>query len=174
MTSVSRLASSAILIVLTCLSVAGCGDRHPSDDEVLTYFEHHRSSLERLVTVFADTSELSSVALDEPYRSVEDDTGEVARRVHEQLSELGLSLVSRDPGTGGIFFALHEVGIGISGASKGLIYVWDLPAGYESKIVPDIDRAFAAAREGQKEDESLRVTYLRPIDGPWFVYFETY
>ncbi len=165
--------ASKLLLLLACLAVSSC-DQHPSDDKVLSYFAEHRAALESMVGLFEQNPGLSSVALDDPSLANRDAAAPVVLQLREQLEQLDLSLVTRDLASGGILFVVHEVGIGVSGASKGLLHAERLLPGYTGEVVDNIDLAFATAQAWQKNHESLNVTMVRPIDGPWYLYFETY
>ena len=165
-----RPAIGLILVLLASLAAGGCG-RHPSDEEILAHFAEHRPGLEKIVSLLTEDPELTPL-----WREPTEDhaVGPLADRVRAEMAKTDVVSVLRDVDSGGLLFTLHEVGIAISGASKGLLYVEGLPPGYYGEVVADIDQAFADARARQKEHEGLDVIMVRPIDGSWFVHFATY
>jgi len=166
-----------LALIATCgLLLAGCGER-ASDQRLAERLAEHRVSFERIVTLFEETPGLGDVdreergSLDPP---ADPAAAEAARLVRGLLERTGLARVVRDRLSGGLLFVAEEAGIGISGATKGLLHAPALPEALRERLVEDTEAAFEAARARQEEGEGLDLTLLRRIEGAWYVLLETY
>jgi hypothetical protein len=165
-----------VLLGACVLLLAGCGERM-SDDALAEVLASRRVYLEHIVALFEATPALAEVDLEEgplPDEPADPGLAQTKLRVRIALEDTGLERVLRDRASNGLLFVAEEAGIGISGATKGLLYARVLPGALRARLVEDTDAAFAAARKKQKEGEGLDLTLLHALESGWYVYLETY
>jgi hypothetical protein len=172
MHSVRRLIVFAAIVV-----VSGCSS-HPSDDQLLKHFRQHRADLEQLVRMFESDKGLGRVG--ENFTRP-DDPGRVGVSL-ERVSEYrrlctavgapdciegydaafdrlyGAVAAGRSEAKNPIWIHVSSWGLAVSGSGKGFLY----SSAPSFEIVPDLDRV-SPSRSG---------TWIRHIEGPWYLYFD--
>ncbi|MBC7880440.1 MAG: hypothetical protein H7Y37_03840 [Anaerolineae bacterium] len=171
------------LILLCLLIVVGCGDQgHPKDDQMLAQFAKHRLELEQLIRMFKTDKGLGRVGSGftrpdnptiigvsaeriEKYRQLCSVVGAVNciegydatyDRLYGSVSE-GIT-EEKVP----IWIHISARGLSISGSGKGFFYS-EMPPKSPFKLVKDLDRISITRPAG---------TWLRHIEGPWYLYFD--
>jgi hypothetical protein len=168
-----RRAALVAAVVVLC----GCS-QPPSDEQLLESFRAHRSELEQLIRMFQADKGLGRVGdtftrPDDPAR-----VGITNERISEYrrlCAAIGAPACiegydaafdrlygpTREGSTevkNPIWIHVSSAGLAVSGSSKGFLY----SAAPPFEVVADLDRV-APSRSG---------TWLRHIEGPWYIYFE--
>ncbi len=165
-----------LLCLMAIAAVAGCS--HPSDAELLKRFRQHRGELEQLVRMFEADKGLGRVGANFTRPEDPGRVGVSQQRVYEYRRLCGVvgapdciegydATFDRlygqvEPGRteakNPIWIHVSMMGLAVSGSSKGFLYSTAPPF----PVVPDLDRV-SPSRSG---------TWLRHIEGPWYMYFD--
>jgi len=164
-------------LLAAVVALCGCS-RHPSDERLLEAFREHRSELEQLIRMFQHDKGLGRVG--ENFTRP-DDPGRVGVS-NERISEYrrlcaaiaapaciegydaafdklyGPTQEGRTEFKNPIWIHVSTAGLAVSGSSKGFLY----SAAPPFEIVGDLN-SVAPNRSG---------TWLRHIEGPWYIYFD--
>jgi hypothetical protein len=120
------------LFLLAFVTLAGCGIfPYPTDQAMEEKFRSDEVSFHRLVEMFKDDSQLSSVNNKAAYMSFDHNADLPKQRMDEYqslLKKLGLLVVSRGEKTGNIYMkAWHRNAFLIGGSSKYYVYAENSP-----------------------------------------------
>lgn len=133
--------------------------RLPSDARMIEDFNAHREQYAELLQMFQVDTSLNQVDNDRSDSSTIDDTR--WKRYQTLMHELHVESISRSNlyGQAGVFFTVHDVGLGPSGSQNGFAYCLSKP----SPLLAD------TADVGQDDPEA----YHR-IAGNWYVWLESW
>ena len=152
----------AFSAVVTGVMLVGCGNSHPSDEDILRIFRGREGAFSNVVVRLREMPNIERFEWTGSSLSVDSsrDVPPAAKNAwNELMLEIGLPCTVMSMGGGKqVCFVLSVRGIAVSGSSKGLVYQEHVP----DHLVQDTDSEARAYRP---------FSVFKRLDSKWYIFY---